>query len=312
MTRRRASSHLGVKLFLGGNERGVSTLAFLDEATKHDIVVMELDSWQLKSFGDAHISPHIAVFTNLLSDHMNYYKGDMEWYFDDKAQIFMHQNEDDYLVMSEQILDKIVASYPEHTGKHIVGRASDVPDEWALTLPGEHNKVNIACAMHVAHVLGISDDIVREVAETFAGVEGRLELVREVKGVKYYNDTTATMPDATIAALESIGDERNVVLVMGGNEKNVDASKLVEVLPEHCKAIVLLPGTGTDKLPVENLKSQVETVVGVKSMEEAVGEAQKLAQKGDVVLMSPAFTSFGLFKNEYDRGDQFKEFVSSL
>jgi UDP-N-acetylmuramoylalanine--D-glutamate ligase len=293
-------------VFLGGNIRGTATLPLVDEVRKGDIVVMELDSWQLQGFGEAKISPHISVFTNFMNDHLNYYKGDLEAYLHDKAQIFLHQKQNDFLITTPGVAHLITAKYfgkLQHSP--ITAMANDVPQDWKLLVPGEHNRENVALALHVARILGIKDEVTKEVIETFRGVSGRLEFVREYKGIKIYNDTTATTPDATIAALKALGQNRNVVLIMGGADKVLDMSKLVEVLPEYCKEVVLLSGTGSDKLKLPHAHPAA-------SLKEAFDKALELARAGDTIILSPAFASFGMFKNEYDRGDQFMELVKNL
>lgn len=291
-------------VFLAGNIRGTATLPLLDEAKRGDIVVMELDSWQLQGFGEAKISPHIAVFTNFMNDHLNYYKGDLDKYLDDKAQIFLHQKQNDYLVTTSSVGHLITAKYYGKT-QHapIVASSSDVPSEWKLRIPGEHNKENVALAIQVARTLRINAETIKEVVEGFRGVSGRLELVKTHKGIKIYNDTTATTPDATLVALKALGPK--TVLIMGGADKTLDMSKLVDAIPTSTKAVVLLAGSGSDKLEIPEAHK-------VDTLENALEKALHLATEGDTVLFSPAFASFGMFKNEYDRGDQFMALVNNL
>ncbi len=292
------------RVWLGGNVRGLSTLALLPEVKPGDIAVLELDSWQLQGFGEAKLSPHVAVFTNLLPDHLNYYGGTppnhrtgMEKYFADKANIFKFQTETDFLICGTEIAPQI-----ETRGKKIV--ADELPSGWEIKLPGEHNRRNAALALEACRVMGLSDEAIRSALATFSGVAGRLEFLREVRGVKIYNDTTATTPDATLAALHALG--KNIVLIMGGADKNLEMSKLLAEMPEYCKGVILLPGTGTDKLP------PLAGALKVSNLTEAVDQAMSVAQAGDSVVLSPAFASFGLFKNEFDRGDQFVELVKKL
>jgi UDP-N-acetylmuramoylalanine--D-glutamate ligase len=290
-------------VFLAGNIRGKATLPLLDEVKHGDIVVMELDSWQLQGFGEAKISPHISVFTNFMNDHLNYYKGDLERYLEDKAQIFLHQKQKDYLVTTEGVAHLLTAKYYgnlQHPPE--VVRKEDVPQDWKVSIPGDHNLENIALASKVAQIMHIPEHKVRETVENFQGVKGRLELVRTYNGVKIYNDTTATTPDATIAALKALAGHKSLILIMGGADKGLDMSKLIEAIPEYCKHVIFLKGTGTDKLEVDSLGS----------LEKAFQTALSVAVEGDVILFSPAFASFGMFKNEYDRGDKFNVLVQNL
>ncbi len=302
------------KVFLAGNIRDMATLPLLSEVKKNDIVVMELDSWQLQGFGESKRSPHIAVFTNFLNDHLNYYKGDLERYFEDKAQIFLHQKQNDYLVTGEKVAHLITAKhYGTLFHQPVTASSAGIPHDWKIKLKGEHNRENIACAIAVAKILGISYETIQHVVENFGGVLGRLEFVREHEGVKIYNDTTATTPDATIAALQSLGEngQRNIVLIMGGADKTLDMSVLIKEIPRSVKSVVLLPGTGSDRIR-KDLKKMPVVVDEVPSLNEALEKALERARLGDTILFSPAFASFGLFKNEYDRGDQYTGLVKGL
>ncbi|MEK7551791.1 MAG: UDP-N-acetylmuramoyl-L-alanine--D-glutamate ligase [Patescibacteria group bacterium] len=304
----------GKKVFLGGNVKGVSTLAHLKDVEKGEIAVLELDSWQLQGFGEMGRSPHIAVFTTLMPDHLNYYGGNMDAYLDDKANIFKYQTKNDFLIVGEQAEKIIKEKYKEIKSKIIVAKQTDLPSDWKLKIPGEHNRYNAACALAVAKVLGVEDKTVKETLLNFNGVPGRLELIREVNGAKIYNDTTATTPQATIAALKALShtvpagrqESKNIVLIMGGADKGIDMSELIAEIPKFCREVILLPGTGTDNLRFN------EKTVKVKTLKEAVDKAIQSSEKGDIVLFSPAFASFGMFKNEFDRGDQFNELVKNI
>ncbi|MBI2108867.1 MAG: UDP-N-acetylmuramoyl-L-alanine--D-glutamate ligase [Parcubacteria group bacterium] len=304
----------GKRVFLGGNVRGISTLAFLKEAKKGDYAVLELDSWQLQGFGERKTSPQMAVFTNFMPDHLNYYKGDMRAYWRDKENIFKYQTKNDFLITTSELYQYIDTVSDEEKIKSNVIIAEDFPKNWKLKLLGEHNTENCAIAITTARTLGISDEIIKDVVEDFRGVSGRLEFLREVGGVKIYNDTTATTPDATIAALRALqptthNPQPKIILIMGGADKGLDMSKFMEEIPKYCKAIILLPGTGT-----ANFRFQISDFrfQNVKNLKEAVDVAMGEAEKGDTILFSPAFASFGLFKNEFDRGEQFIKLVNNL
>jgi UDP-N-acetylmuramoylalanine--D-glutamate ligase len=293
----------GKKVLLGGNVRGVSTLALLKEVTPEHIIVLELDSWQCQGWGDASMSPHIAVFTTFYQDHLNYYKDDPAQYLADKANIFLNQKPEDTLVLGKQCAPTIIDRYGEMIeSKTLVVDDSKMPDTWTLSVPGMHNRYNAALALTVARALEIPDNISRAALESFVGVPGRLELVRERDGVKIYNDTTATTPEATLAALAAL-DPAHTVLIMGGSDKNLDMEVLVAKLPE-VKKVILLAGNGTDRI-----KADLPDTSIYGSITDAVAEAIKVAKPGDTILFSPAFASFGMFKNEYDRGDQFVALV---
>ena len=249
-------------IFLGGNIQGVSTLALLPEVKAGDIVVLELDSWQLQGFGptsqnelrgtsEAGISPHISVFTNLMVDHMNYYKNDMEQYFRDKANIFLYQKAGDVLVAGKAVAEKIKQQMPgDFPATIIEAPPMALPLDWEITLVGAHNRENATLAFLALKALGLSSGMIRSAFEKFTGVAGRLEFVREINGVKIYNDTTATTPDATVAGLRALGEHerKNIVLIFGGADKGLDMYALISEIPKYCKVAVLLQGTGTEKI----------------------------------------------------------------
>lgn len=300
----------GKPALLGGNIRGVSNLALLKEATPEHIAVLELDSWQLQGFGEAKTSPHIAVFTTLYPDHLNYYRDDLDTYLADKANVFLYQKPDDTLVLGRQCAPTVIEKYGERIeAKTLVADELKLPDTWILKIPGMHNRYNAALALAAARAAGVLDEASRRALESFSGVPGRLELIREVNGVKIYNDTTATTPEAALAALAALDDglTKSIILIMGGADKGLDMDTLIAKLPE-VKKVLLLAGTGTDRI-----KALLPSGTAIySSVVDAVAEAMRAAEPGDTVLFSPAFASFGMFKNEYDRGDQFNAVVRAL
>lgn len=296
----------GKNVLLGGNIRGVSTLALLKDAKPDDIAVLELDSWQLQGFGEARLSPRIAVFTTFYDDHLNYYKDSPEQYLADKANIFLYQKENDVLVLGKQCAPLVIEKYGKRiAAKTLVVDELKLPDTWTLLVPGQHNRYDAALALAVARELGIPDEASRKVLADFPGVPGRLELIREINGVKVYNDTNSTTPEATLAALAAL-DPAKTVLIMGGSDKGLDMSGLVARANE-AKKVLLLSGTGTDTIRKDLPEAPV-----FDSPEAAVAEAFKAAGEGDNLLFSPAFASFGMFKNEYDRGDRFNAIINAL
>jgi UDP-N-acetylmuramoylalanine--D-glutamate ligase len=297
------------KVYLGGNVRGVATLPLLAKVKKGDILVCELDSWQLQGFGDSKISPHISVFTSFMPDHMNYYKNSMKDYFADKANIFKYQKKGDVLIVRPHV-EKII---PKNTkSKLVVADVKSIVD-YKFIVPGEHQRENLACAVSVARIFGIPDKNIIKTVAKFEGVEGRLQFVKNYKGIRIYNDNNATTPEATIAGIRALSEnkkEGRIVLIGGGADKNLELGLYVNVINTFCKAIVLIPGTGTNKL-LKNYKIKIPNENG-KDLRDVVRKAMKYAKKGDTILFSPAFASFGMFKNEYDRGDQFMKIIKKL
>ena len=299
---------------LGGNVRGVSTLAMLTDVKKGDIAVLELDSWQLQGFGDLKISPHIAVFTNLMPDHQNYYK-DMDEYFSDKANIFHYQHQGDALMVGRSVSERVEAARPP-VAPHI---PDPIPSDWKLNIVGEHNRENASFANAALSALGLSDEEIKAGLESFEGVEGRLQFVRGIGGVKIYNDNNATTPEATIAALKALQESRiknhevGIILIAGGSDKGLTLKALADEINRSCKDVALLAGTGTSKLePLLDSRFVIRDSSQHTSLGSAIAQALRLATSDDVVLFSPAFASFGMFKNEYDRNDQFLELLRKM
>jgi len=299
----------GWPTLLGGNVRGVSTLSLLDEAGGERIALFELDSWQLQGFGEAKLSPDVAVFTTFMDDHLNYYHGDRDAYLADKANIFLNQEPVDTLVLGSQCAELVQDKYGDSIVAHtVVAGAHDFRSDWELKVFGEHNRYNAALAVEAARALEISDDVIERALANFAGVPGRLELVREVEGVSFYNDTTATTPDATSAAVEALRENKKpIVLIMGGADKGLAMESLLADVKQYAKHVSLLEGTGTNLI-----KDQLPAASVFNSLEDAFEDARSHAEAGDAVLLSPGLASFGMFLNEYDRGDQFTVLVRAL
>ena len=296
----------GKQVLLGGNVRGVSTLALLPDVTSESIALFELDSWQLQGFGDAKASPSLAVFTTFFPDHLNYYHDDLDVYLGDKAKIFLYQDSTDTLVLGEQCAELVKEKYGDKISSEVlIASAADLPIDWNLRIPGEHNRYNAGIALVAARASSIPDEVSKVALEGFRGVPGRLELVATIDGVEIYNDTNSTTPDATVAALKSL-EAKPIILIMGGADKGLNMDFMVDEIAKLTKRVVLLAGTGT-----ERIKSELPDAEVYENLAMAFTDAKAHADAGDVILFSPAFASFGMFANEYDRGDQFVDLVRS-
>jgi UDP-N-acetylmuramoylalanine--D-glutamate ligase len=319
-------------IYIGGNLRGVATLPLLKkvksralmdtarhDSAESDILVCELDSWQLQGFSDAKISPHISVFTTFMPDHMNYYKDSMEKYFNDKANIFKYQKKDDTLIIRPGMKNFI--NKKDVKGKFVVVNPKNVTD-WKFSVPGVHHRENLACAVKVAEVLGIPENKIKKAVANFKDLEGRLQLLKIYKGIKIYNDNNATTPEATIIGIEALAPKqglgkRKIVLICGGASKHLPLDNFVKTVNKYCKAVVMIPGTGTEEL-IKNLldgkagyKLLITNEVG-KDLKDIVKKALVQAKKSDIILFSPAFASFGMFNNEYERNDLFMKIIKNL
>lgn len=293
------------KVWLGGNIL-VSPLTFLDEVTSKDIVVLEMSSWQLEATGDAGVSPQIAVWTNLMRDHLNTYSS-MEEYAEAKAQIFRHQKPEDVVFLPDE---KDFDEYAKEAPGDVIRVRQKA--KIALGVPGEHNQRNAQMAAAVATHLGIKTGIISKVLKGFHGLDFRQQIISVKSGVTIVNDSTATTPDATIAAIETFRKSqvasRKVHLLFGGNDKELMFDEVAKEIKKNKVNVYLLPGNAKEKIEAAFQKAKVafHTEAGLR---EAIRDARKDAKKGDCLLLSPGCTSFGEFKNEFDRGETFNKLV---
>jgi UDP-N-acetylmuramoylalanine--D-glutamate ligase len=316
---------------IGGNIKK-SPLLQLKSIKQRSVAILELSSWMLESLESIKKSPHIAVFTNIYPDHLNTYDG-LSDYIEAKKNIFKFQTLQDYLVISRDNPSALKAGrktpsqrywfskkyFAQENGVYIKngwiyfrqnGREQKICSVKNVFLLGEHNLENVLAAVAVAMIFGVKPVVIKKLLGQFKGVADRLEFLREVSGVKYYNDTTSTTPEATMAALKALGKKKNIVLIAGGSDKGLKFGELAKLIKKSCREVVLLKGAGTDRL--KRFLSSGVTYSEVASMAEAIGLAKTFAKRGEIVLLSPACASFGMFKNEFDRGDQFKKIIKSL
>jgi UDP-N-acetylmuramoylalanine--D-glutamate ligase len=296
--------HAGKKVLLGGNIRGVSTLSQLASVDPFDVAVLELDSWQLQGFNDLKISPNIGVFTTFYPDHMNYYDGDMDRYLHDKASIFRHQKSGDTLVTTAEITELAAHEQRDYQGKWVV--APPLPPSFTMNIPGAHNLLNAGLAKAVGSVRGIDTKTIDDALHDFSGVEGRLQFVGHWQNRAIYNDNNATTQDATMAALTSFPPQ-SIVLIFGGADKGLPIDRMLDYISAHNIRCVLIKGTGSDRV-LEKLPN----IAVAGTMRDAVEIATTASCPDDNIILSPAFASFGVFKNEYDRNDQFMLEVQNL
>lgn len=307
----------GEPILLGGNIRGVSNLQLLKSVKEDSIAVFELDSWQLQGFGWSEISPQIAVFTNFMEDHQNYYHNDMDAYFLDKANIFLYQEDHDVFITAPEVFErakKCALKKDITLGQEVIlADASVLPEELLLRVPGLHNRLNAGLAYQALQALSLTDEEIIEGLATFPGVPGRLEYLRDINGVAVYNDNNSTTPQATIVGIEAVGDveKKNVILIMGGADKGIDCTELLESIEKYVKKVLLIPGTGTAALiPLLNHRDAIP-YSEAGTLKEAIAEAIAVGLPDDVLLFSPAFASFGQYKNEYERNDEFVAIIES-
>lgn len=318
---------------LGGNITK-SPLAQMDEIKKGGLIILELSSWMLESLEEHKLSPHISIFTNIYPDHLNTYSS-IEEYSLAKENIFQWQDKNDYIILNRNNKFTFKAGkrapskrywfstkeFKEENGIFVRGNKvyfrKNEKEEFLIKIddikiPGKHNLENVLPAVCVAKLLGISKANITKAVKNFRGVHSRLELIKEVGGVRFYNDTTSTTPEAGIAGLRALSNKKkNIILIAGGSDKGLEFIQLVKEIKKVCKAVVFLKGSGTDKLE-KYLNGCNLIKAETTSMADAVGVAKSFSKRGDIVLLSPACASFGLFNNEFDRGDQFNSAVRNL
>ena len=316
----------GTSTVFGGNVAGVETLSLLPKITSGTLVVVELSSWQLEGLAPHRLSPPVAVMTNVYPDHLNTYIG-MEDYAEAKANIFRHQHPDDLAIFNfdnpwtrrfgEEAPGQVWFTSIERGGSFKRGSTSISPFIFNETpLAGRHNLANVLLAATTTRLLGVPDEIIARAVRSFDGVAHRLEGVAVVNGVRYINDSASTTPMAGQVGVEAF--EGPIVLVAGGNTKNLPLDDWPATIIRRCRNVVLLAGTGTDEL-LPALQKEVakqgvsDPVRGVfDNLDRALDTAVALTRPGDILLFSPGFTSFGMFLNEFDRGDQFVAYVCKL
>jgi len=317
---------------VAGNLR-VSALSMLPQISEDTPVILELSSWQLEAFEVGGEAPHVSCITNISYDHLNRYPS-FEAYYNSKRWIYRNQKTADYAVFNYD--DPIVSRFVEDCLAQVrwFSRSSHVKpggyidndyiylvDETGSTrkllqvhelqLPGEHNRMNALAAAVLASAMNIPDEFIVEGLRTFKGLPDRLELVSVIDGVKYINDTTSTVPASTIAALKAV--EGEVVLLAGGASKNVPFDELADFICQKKVRVVLLEGSATADLQTAINKRCPELIVGTfSSLESALEAARDIARPGHTVLLSPACASFGMFRNEFHRGQLFKDLVHKM
>jgi len=317
----------GLNVGLGGNIG--KSFAWQVAENKFDVYVLELSSFQLD--GIINYKPHIAIITNITPDHLDRYEYKYQNYINSKFRVTMNQTEEDYLIYDAD--DEVISEWFKNNktkaqlipfsltktfekGAFIkdkkmevnINREEFIMETEYIALEGKHNMKNAMAATSVAKLMQIRNATIRESLSNFQGVEHRLEKVLKIQNVQYINDSKATNVNATFYALDSMNAP--TVWIVGGVDKGNDYHELMSLVREKVKAIICL-GVDNKKI-IEAFGNVVDIMVEVTSMNDAVRMAQRLTEKGDAVLLSPACASFDLFENYEDRGRQFKQAVHNL
>lgn len=296
----------GAKNIVFAGNIGKSVMDTISHITPNTLIVLELSSFQLEAFHQHQVSPKWAVITNIYPDHLNYYQT-MDEYIEAKKAIAAYQTEEDFLFLNKEDTVTNNPNFLRGTRAKIIHfSANDFTDEFKPKLIGEHNRTNLAASFAVARVFDIPEKVVLDVLAKFRGVEFRLQLIKEWNGVKIYNDTSATGPDAGIQALKSLPGS---IVICGGVNKNLSYDKYAQVLAESAKKIFFLEGNATVEV-----RRLLHTKLGrtYNNLEELLKDVKKEIKFGDTILFSPAAASFNLFQNEFDRGRKFNQAVEKI
>ncbi len=321
----------GIDVYLVGNI-GKPPLEILNKLTPQSKVVIELSSFQLL---DLDKSPHAAVLLMVTKEHLDYHKN-LEEYIEAKRNILRFQSKKDFAIINRDYPSANEADvltngkvFQVSTEQDVLNNGAFIKDSaiWfkrdnedeficetsQVLLPGKHNLENVLPAITVAKIYDIPNETIGLVLESFKGLEHRLELVREINGVKYFDDSFSTTPETAIAAIKAFDSSK--ILILGGSSKKSDFKELGKIISED-KNIKAIIGIGEEwkriKQEISDPNHRMILIEGAKNMQQVVLAASKIAKTGDVVLLSPACASFDMFKNYKERGEKFKEEVKKL
>lgn len=322
---------------LAGNI-GISVLDVLEKTTLQTWIVLEISTWQMEGIKKRKFRPQTSVLTNILPDHLDRYRN-FSKYAQSEKLIFKYQQSNNNLVLNFDnqetrqakietnsktywfsVKEKVVSGcylekdelvFQSEKYKIPFAKITDLP------LPGLHNLENVLAASTIGFIHNIPAEVIRKAIKSFPGVPYRLELIREFNGIKFYNDTCATTPEATLAALKSF-PQQPIILILGGKDKRLNYEKLGEFIGENkkIKQIILLqhPDYDASLKIFSAIKKHLdsEKIIQTSNLKVGVEIALQQAQPNDLVLLSPAAASFGMFENEFDRGNQFNKIVKNL
>ena len=323
----------GIKTWVGGNI-GVSLLEHLDEIRPDDVIVLEISSFQLELLSRIEMSPHISIVTNIAPNHLDRHKT-IENYINSKKTIIHYQTEDDYTILNYD--DPTLREWEGECKSHILwfsatkelehgaflkdneiiinhnSKRNVIPCPAQTNIKGIHNRQNIMAASYAAIAMHADVKSIKNAIAGFTGLEHRLEYVNIINEVQYYNDSKATTPEAAIAGIKAF--DSPTILIAGGYNKKVSLSQFARECTKNTKYVILVGETANNIQEliqsVKDEKAEPEVYVAT-SLDESVRKAYEIAESGDVVLLSPACASYGMFTNYEKRGKRFKELVHHL
>ncbi len=290
-------------LFTVDAESADGVIAHLKKIKSGDIVVMRIVDDMLPELYAMRISPHVAIFTTTPT-----LRGSLRSPFD----VLAYQTYNNFIIASDEVIDATRSAASQARAKMLRTKGALVPDDWGFEGRGTHDRLNAALALQAARLFKVDDDMARHVLTDWKALKGRLELVKKIKGVEFFNDTMSMTPDSTLAGITALSQGRNIILIFGGVDGGYEYRMLYSLLPRYVHTVVNIPGSGTLRQRVLLQGIEGVGVRSVPSIDEAVRTAFECAQKGDRVLFSPGFDAGGVEGSRIERGERFVRAVRGL
>lgn len=293
----------GQKFFSYDYESGNGILSLLKRIKNGDILLLKVTDLVYSELRDMHISPHVSIFTSL---------PDKKTYSEHPFEILEYQTYNNFIVANDDIIDATRLYKFQPKAKMLRTKKTILPEDW-LFKGNKQDRDNAALAIQVAKLFKVSDDMISEIVGSWKPLKGRLEMIKKIKNVEFYNDATSITPDSTIASLMQISsDGKNIVLIMGGADCGCDYKELNNILPRYVRTVILLPGSGTIKERKELGQVEELEILSAPTVEEAVLISKEISKPGDKVLFSPAFAAGGFDLSRKERSERFARAVKNV
>jgi len=291
------------KLYCIDPESGEGSMAHLKKIKSGDLILMRVTEPMAIELHAMRMSPHVAIFTTLPN------KGT---YSDAAFGLLEYQTYNNFIVGNDTVIDLIHALKIQPKAKMLRTKANIIPESWEFVGRGSHDRDNASLVLQAARLFKVEDDVAMRAFQSWKPLKGRMELVKKVKNIEFYNDTASVVSCSTEVAVKSLSVDKNIVLVLGGAETTCDYKELFTALPEYAHSVVLVPGSGTmrERESLRGLKDI--NIISAPSIEEAARLAMENAKKGDRVLFSPGFEAYGFDGSRRERGERFVRAVRSL
>ncbi len=283
-------------LFLIDPDSTNGVLNHLRKIKKDDLIIIRIPEALLDQYYQMRISPHVAIITTTVS-----------------FKILEFQTQNNFIVATDSVVDSMKLNIDfTPRAKILRTRSSMIPADWSINSKAIHNLENASLALQTSELFKVSKDIVKDVIQGFLGFRGHIELIKKLNGVDYYNDASSVSPLATLAALRTLSNNRNIVLIFGGAYTGYDYNELINNLSQYIHTIILIAGSGTigirEKIEkIDNIKS-----IYVMNLEQAVKKSKEFAGKGDIVLFSPGFDAVGIDISRKERGEKFVKAIRAI